>query len=133
LIHDGIQSMRRRPGIRRVLVIDNEATILDGMRALLESWGCVVLTALNAEEARAALAESDIDLILADYHLAQGATGDAEVAALRLQLGRSVPAAIITADRMPELREQLLAAGLHVLQKPVKPAQLRALMARLVN
>jgi len=37
----------------------------------------------------------------------------------------------VTADRTPELRARLLAKGLQMLQKPVKPAQLRALINRL--
>jgi two-component system, sensor histidine kinase len=46
--------------------------------------------------------------------------------------GRRIPAAIITADRTPELKDSLTAAGLAILTKPVKPAQLRALMSRLL-
>lgn len=124
---------RRGLGARAVLVVDNEQTILDGMRAVLEGWGCRVLAALGEEEA-SRFADADlaaVDVILADYHLSDGRTGDDAVAALRRRLGRAAPAVIITADRMPDLRDRLVAAGLHVLQKPVKPAQLRALLARL--
>ncbi len=35
----------------RVLCIDNERTILDGMALLLQGWGCTVATALSAAEA----------------------------------------------------------------------------------
>lgn len=120
---------------RAVLVIDNEQSILDGMRAVLTGWGCQVLTALDEDGARARADEepASIDVLLADYHLADGATGDQAVEALRAHLGRPVPAVIITADRTPALRDALAARGLHVLQKPVKPAQLRALLARLVG
>ena len=120
-------------GARAVLVIDNEQAILDGMRAVLEAWGCRVVTAFGEAEACALSADdvADIDVILADYHLENGATGDQAVACVRQHLERPVPAIIVTADRTPELRERLIATGLHVLQKPVKPAQLRALLARL--
>lgn len=138
----GVQSRRpvtvtssRGIGARAVLVLDNEQTILDGMRAVLEGWGCRVVTALDEDAARAA-PPSDIaaiDVILADYHLEDGVTGDTAVARLRAHLGRPVPAVIITADRMPTLRDALIAQGLHVLQKPVKPAQLRALLAQLTS
>ena len=124
---------RRGIAAHTILVVDNEDTILEGMRAVLEGWGCFVLTAEDEAEARAIVDSSAraIDVILADYHLGDGVTGDTVVADLRAQLKRPVPAVIITADREPDLRERLLAAGLHVLQKPVKPAQLRALLARL--
>lgn len=128
-----IPAARRPMSGRCVLVIDNEETILTGMRAVLEGWGCHVLTALDGEAARAACAGAPeaVDAILADYHLDDDKRGDDAVAALRAHLGRPVPAVVITADRTPELRERLQGAGLHVLQKPVKPAQLRALLASL--
>ena len=118
-------------GVSSVLVLDNEPAILDGMRAMLGGWGVRVRTATTLEEARTVLrrARTTPDVILADYHLGDGAVGDEAVAALRVEIGESVPAVIITADRMPDLRERLIASGLHVLQKPIKPAQLRALLA----
>lgn len=118
-------------GVSTVLVLDNEESILAGMQAMLGGWGVRVRTAATLEDARAIVRRSRLrpDVILADYHLGSDTLGDAAVATLREDIGAKVPAAIITADRMPDLREQLLAAGLHVLQKPVKPAQLRALLA----
>lgn len=127
------KAQRSGLGARTVLVLDNEQTILDGMRALLEGWGCRVRTALTGGAALAHAAGGAVDIVLADYHLADGVTGDSVIADLEAALGRSLPAVVITADRTPELREALTAAGLHVLQKPVKPAQLRALLGRLAG
>lgn len=123
---------RRAIRARRVLVIDNEPTILDGMRALLGGWGCEVDVALSGTEALKRLAESTTapDVLIADYHLGDE-FGDAVVTRLRETLGAEIPAMIITADRSPELREALEAAGLHQLNKPIRPAQLRALLSRL--
>jgi len=121
-------------GVNRatVLVIDNELAILAGMSAVLEGWGCQVLTASDGPAALAIARRRPIDLLLADYHLADGATGDTVVDHVRQACGRQIPAAIITADRTPELKESLASAGLAILTKPVKPAQLRALMGRLL-
>lgn len=118
-------------GVSNVLVLDNEEAILAGMRAMLGGWGVKVKTASTLAQACAQVrrAREAPDIILADYHLGEGALGDEAVAALRRVIGAEVPAVIITADRMPDLKERLTAAGLHVLQKPVKPAQLRALLA----
>lgn len=116
-----------------VLVIDNESSILDGMAALLNGWGCRVLIAGDRATAWRLLSQEKRapDLIIADYHLDDGETGSAAVHALREQGGCTTPAIMITADRTPELREQMVSEGFHVLTKPVKPAQLRALISRL--
>src|SRR5580658_893941 len=54
----------------KVLAIDNEPRVLEGMRVLLERWGCVVATAHGLAEAMAALVEFGApDVIIADYHL----------------------------------------------------------------
>ena len=71
------------------------------------------------------------DGLLVDYHL-DGGNGIATIRALRHRLGRSdgrdVPAIVITADRSIHVREEARAEGAHVLNKPIKPASLRALM-----
>jgi len=118
---------------RRILVIDNDDSILAGMTALLEGWGCEVTVALNGTEAATRMRQMDggpADVIIADYHLDEE-LGDVVVSRLWDAAGHKVPAMIITADRTPALRDQLGEAGLSVLQKPVKPAQLRALLSRL--
>lgn len=118
-----------------ILVIDNEASILEGMAALLHGWGCTVHGASNEDQAVAQSTGTNPrpDLIIADYHLDDDAIGTDAINAVRAATNADIPAVVITADRMPELREQLGQAGLHVLQKPVKPAQLRALITRLTS
>ena len=111
-----------------VAVIDNEPAILDGMRALFESWGCGVTTAASREAIMAALGEAP-DAILADYHL-DGDTGLAVIAALRARFGEDIEAVLITADRSAPVRRQAEEAGVHLLNKPLKPAALRALLQR---
>lgn len=72
-------------------------------------------------------------MILADYHLDDGLTGDQMIAVLRQRLNRQVPAAVITADRSDQLRRQLRDQELPVLNKPVRPNRLRALLASLMQ
>jgi signal transduction histidine kinase len=129
----------RAPGASRqvaatgaVLVIDNDEAILAGMRALLETWGYTAITAPHPDHPDvAAAATAGLSLLLADYHLEDGLTGDMAVAQVRAMHARVLPAAIITADRSEEVRSSLDASGLAVLPKPVKPAQLRALLRQL--
>ncbi|MGI6245288.1 MAG: PAS domain-containing hybrid sensor histidine kinase/response regulator [Pseudochelatococcus sp.] len=114
-----------------VLAIDNEPTIVDGMRQLLGGWGCAITTAEGLDAALDKLARSprSPEVIIADYHLDQG-DGLAAIAVLRARLRRQVPAILLTADRSPAVRQQAEAAGVHVLHKPLKPAVLRALLTR---
>ncbi|QQV77537.1 PAS-domain containing protein [Sphingomonas aliaeris] len=116
-----------------ILVIDNEAAILEGMAVLLRGWGCNVAGARDATAAVAKAAIARPTVLIADYHLDDDATGDAAIDAVRASCNADIPAIMITADRTPELRDRLSARGLHVLQKPVKPAQLRALLTRLTH
>jgi len=114
----------------KILAIDNEPRVLEGMRILLRRWGCVVATAHGLAEARTALAEFGApDVIIADYHLDSG-DGVAAVRALRGDLGRSVPAILATADRSPEVRDEAAREDVLVMNKPLKPAPLRAQLTR---
>ena len=108
----------------RVTVIDNEAAILDGMGSLLGGWGCAVAACRSRAEALAAPAPQ---AILADYHLGAD-NGLAVIAALREKYGADTPAALITADRSADVRARAAAAGVSLLNKPLKPAALRALL-----
>jgi CheY-like chemotaxis protein len=114
-----------------VVAIDNDKLIADGMRALLAAWGCAPIVAGSQREAIAALAREKRfpDAILADYHLDEGDGVDA-IVALRWKFGASVPAALITADRSDEMRARALAKDVMVLNKPLKPATLRAVLAQ---
>ncbi|MHB2165554.1 PAS domain-containing hybrid sensor histidine kinase/response regulator [Alsobacter sp. R-9] len=114
-----------------VLCIDNEPAILDGMRTLLGGWGCTVVTAASPKEAEQGMKRRKVtpDIIVADYHLDDGDGLDA-ITTLRWKLGRETPAVLLTADRSPAVRDAAAAKGVHVLNKPLKPAALRALLAQ---
>ena len=114
-----------------VLCIDNERTILDGMQMLLGGWGCRVLKAADLTEALAAIEGSGLepDGLLVDYHL-DGGNGLGAITELRRRYGRDLGAILVTADRSVRVREEARAGGVQVLNKPVKPASLRALVTQ---
>ncbi|MFC5581490.1 PAS domain-containing hybrid sensor histidine kinase/response regulator [Rhodanobacter terrae] len=116
-----------------VLCLDNDAAILDGMQALLSRWGVDCRIALDVKQAGRELARGPIDLILADYHLADGVDGLQALQQLRAVLGGLPPVAMITADGSSELKQQARALGYPVLHKPVRPAALRALLTALLR
>jgi signal transduction histidine kinase len=112
----------------RVLCVDNDREILDGMRSLLQRWGVVALTAANADEALARLDERP-DVALVDYHLHDRLDGLGVIDELRAHYGRSLPAALLTGDGSDALKLAAREHDCRVLTKPVKPASLRAFLA----
>lgn len=114
-----------------VLAIDNEPAIIEGMRTLLTGWGCRVLTAESLKGALAILDRGTRrpDVIIADYHLDDG-DGLEAIGALRERLDPDMPAILLTADRTAEVRAATLACDIHLMNKPLKPAALRALLAQ---
>jgi CheY-like chemotaxis protein len=114
-----------------VLCLDNDLPILDGMRTLLEGWGCQVLQAPGLAEAIAAAtqAKTPLDCLLVDYRLDDGNGLDA-IMELRRHFGAHLPAILITADRSLHLRRDAQKRDIQFLNKPVKPAALRALLAQ---
>lgn len=130
---DGVAAPRDRSMQgQRILVIDNDRQILVGMRTLLTGWRCDVLVASDFAEAVHQFADGERpDIILADYHLNGDDTGDDLISRLHIYFGAPIPAVIISADRGEPLKAKLAASGTPILHKPVKPAQLRALLRAL--
>ncbi|RBW48924.1 NahK/ErcS family hybrid sensor histidine kinase/response regulator [Marinobacter sp. F3R11] len=118
-----------------ILVVDNDLAVLESMKLLLERWDCSVATASSETAALAYLESADRPpaAILADYHLDQGQTGSDAIHAIRKNLGQEVPAALITADHSAETRKKMRVQHLPVLNKPVKPNRLRALLTSLLS
>ncbi|MFW0754090.1 NahK/ErcS family hybrid sensor histidine kinase/response regulator [Pseudomonas sp. H11T01] len=120
------------PG-RRLLVLDNELSILESMSALLGQWGCEVVTATDELGALEALQGLAPELILADFHLDHGVIGCEVVKHLREHFAQPIPAVIITADRSGQCRRSLQKLGAPLLNKPVKPGKLRAVLSQMLG
>ncbi|BBO07572.1 MULTISPECIES: hybrid sensor histidine kinase/response regulator [Bradyrhizobium] len=108
-----------------ILCLDNDATILDGLTALLGDWGHRVLVAPDAAGAMEAAAADVPDVVLLDYHLDGGRSGLDFLDELRQKAGREVRALVVTGDRSEAVRKEARARGCEILSKPVKPAALR--------
>ena len=113
-----------------VAIIDDEPHILKGMEVLLQGWDCVVASGIGLPDIEAALEAGAIrpDVIIADFHVGD-IDGIAIVATLRERHG-FCPAVLITADRSPAVKARAMAADIRVLNKPLKPAALRALLSQ---
>jgi signal transduction histidine kinase len=120
---------------KRIIVIDDDALVLDGMRGILQSWGCQVETAASGDAALATLSANGgkPDLIISDFRLADGATGIEAIERLRAAAGAPIPAFVITGDTAPEHLREASANGFHLLHKPVSPMALRTTLNRLLK
>ena len=68
------------------------------------------------------------DVLLVDYHLDDGNGVDA-IAVLRGKRD-PLPAALVTADRSPQVRDRAREQDIGVMHKPLKPAALRAFLSQ---
>jgi two-component system, sensor histidine kinase len=141
-------SVERRPAARpvasaavgadllgtRVLVLDDDISVLDAMRTLLERWGCDVTTTSSPEEAEAALASDSRqpDMLIVDYRLRRDASGIETIGRLHQLARHRIPALVVTGDTAPDRLREAEESGYPLLHKPVRPAQLRAVMRKLI-
>jgi signal transduction histidine kinase/DNA-binding NarL/FixJ family response regulator len=120
---------------KSVVVIDDDALVLDGMRGVLKSWGCSVVTATSGDTALAALSEREErpDIIISDYRLSDGKTGFDVIERIRREFGTPIPAFLISGDTAPERLREARAKGYYLLHKPVSPMTLRSVISQLLK
>jgi CheY-like chemotaxis protein len=118
-----------------VVVVDDEAAILDAMRMLLEMWGCTVITAASGAEAleRLGRASRAPDVLVCDYRLRAHEDGIGVIEAVRAEFNEDIPAMLITGDTAPERIREIEASGLLVLHKPLQEDELRGNLSRLTG
>lgn len=119
----------------RVIVIDDDITILQGLRALLEEWGCELLA---ADDEASAVREArhwpaPPDLVISDLRLREGRSGLDVLRALARHYGND-PATpgfarlLVTGETRPDRLAEIAANKVPVLFKPVSPDRLREAM-----
>ncbi len=118
-----------------VFVIDDEPSVLKGLRLVIENWGYTVLTARSELEAISLLngRPQAPDIIIADYRLRSICNGAQVVAHIRETFGSRVPCILITGDTAPERIREAHDHGFTLLHKPVEPSELRAAIAEILR
>ena len=124
---DALPQAESLAGIK-VLVVDDEIAVRNGMKVLLETLGCEVALAECTEEALTAAQRKEPDLALVDYRLRGQDNGLATIDALRA-LYTGMPAIIVSGDTGPDRLQQLEAAGILLLSKPVSTTSLKNAIA----
>ncbi|WP_209545881.1 hybrid sensor histidine kinase/response regulator [Variovorax sp. 1615] len=114
----------------RILVIDDERTILEGLTVVLSNWGAEVLAAQTRAEALA-MAErwtTPPDVVVSDLLLQGGDNGLDVIAALERHprgIGIGTARLLVTGETKPDRLREVQSAGITVLYKPVSPRVLR--------
>ena len=119
----------------RVLVIDDEISILEGLRALLAEWGCEICAAQDEAAAMLALADwrTAPDLVISDLRLREGRSGIEVLQAVARHYRQDPrhPAfarLLVTGETRPDRVGEIAASRIPVLFKPVSPQKLREAM-----
>jgi len=102
----------------RVLVVDDEPSVLSTYRMILEQSGYDAIAAATSAEAIQAIRENDFDLILSDFSLEQQHTGFEVIEAARKKK-QDIPCCILTGYATLETADQAEAIGVGILYKPI--------------
>ena len=118
-----------------VLIVDDDAAARDAAAGLLAQWGCITLTAAGGAEVEGLLASSGPrpSVIVSDYRLGHAELGTDVVRHIRARLGHDVPALIVSADASTLSAEAIALTGMHLLHKPLKAANLRAMLHHVLS
>lgn len=106
----------------RILVVDDEASVLFTYRVLLERHGYAATAAISSTEAIAALEHGRFDLLLCDLSLEEGHTGF-EVLTRARQRDPLVPCVLLTGYASSEAAQTAEKMGTPVLYKPIEIEQ----------
>jgi two-component system, sensor histidine kinase len=119
-------------GAPHVLLVEDDKSVRDATRLLLSVEGYRVTAVATLAEALDEASRSVIDLLLTDFHLANGETGTAVISALRKSLGTHLKAVLITGDTSTAMRELPRDPLMRITSKPVKADELLTLMRTLL-
>jgi DNA-binding NtrC family response regulator len=106
----------------RVLVVDDESSVLFTYKLILEQQGYAVTAAVTSEDAKSAIEKEAFDLILCDYSLEKQHTGFEVIAAARAKQPK-VPSLLLTGYATLETTEQARQNQIGVLFKPIDIAE----------
>lgn len=117
----------------RVLVVEDDATVREGMEQLLSDWGCDCRAVDCIEQALRLVSQWPVQVVISDYRLREEQTGAQAISQIREALDQHIPALIITGDTAPERLREASNSGIPLLHKPVSPAQLYQALTNSIN
>jgi len=116
-----------------VLVVDDEANILDALEILLKDWGCNVITCKTIQQVKDTLEEFHPDILLTDYRLKNNETGNMVIKEVRQATGFETPCIVITGTVASRSLSRIQSRYTKLLYKPLQPKELREEMVAVLN
>jgi two-component system, sensor histidine kinase len=130
----GASQARTAARKQHLLLIEDDAAVLNATRMLLGTEGYRVTGTSSAEEAVQRAAElRDIDVIISDFHLGDGKNGAEAIASIRAMLGALTKAILVTGDTTSAMGEQRLVGPLRLVHKPVTADELLGTLRELLG
>ena len=116
----------------RILVVDDEASVLTTYRMILERQGYEVVACSSSREALAALQDTHFDGVLCDYSLEDHHTGF-EVILRARKHDASVPAVLLTGYDTKETAEEAANQDISIMFKPIDIEEFLKATSRMVR
>jgi DNA-binding NarL/FixJ family response regulator len=108
----------------RLLLVDDDDSVLSGLGVVLDAYEFAVTTAANVTEALKHIASSEFDVLLTDLHMPGAGDGLVVAAALRQVNPKAVTLILSANPDMAKASAAILEQVDEVLVKPVKVARL---------
>lgn len=109
-----------------IVLIEDDVSVANAWGMLLEAEGYRVAMAESASQALAVVRHLDVDpdLIISDFYLLDGSTGVEAVAAIREDVGKLVPAFIVSGDTSKVVQDARSLENSQIMSKPVNTNRL---------
>ena len=120
-------------GNAHVLLVEDDVSVRDATAMLLRVEGYRVTAVASLPDALEAAARAAPDLLVTDYHLANGALGTEVIAALHERVRPHLKAILLTGDTSALIKEMRADSDLRILSKPVDAEELLRLVAALLG
>ena len=115
-----------------ILIVEDELSVAEALRIILEDCGYLVCVATSGREAIALAREHRFDVTVSDYRLPD-ITGT-EVLKAVSEINPESSSILITAYSTPELMAEANVCGIHkVLTKPFQPSEILTLLNHLAG
>ena len=116
----------------RVLVVDDEASVLITYRLILEQQGYMVTACATSREAMAEIEKQKFDVVLCDYSLEEQHTGFEVISEARKR-DPQTPAALLTGYATKETTDEAESRDIGIMFKPIEIEEFLATTSKLLR